>query len=98
MPLARIELAPGKSVEYRRTIGEVVYDAMVETLKAPKDDRFQIITEHAGDNFIVDPNYLGIQRSKDCVIVQLTLNKGRQVDQKRAFYKAVAMGLHQHLT
>jgi len=70
---------------------------MVETLKAPKDDRFQIITEHPGDDFVVDPNYLGIQRSKDCVIIQLTLNEGRTVDQKRAFYKAVAMGLHQHL-
>jgi hypothetical protein len=69
---------------------------MLETLNAPKDDRFQIITEHPGDDFIVDPNYLGIQRSKDCVIIQLTLNEGRTVDQKRAFYKAVAMGLHQH--
>ena len=27
----------------------------------------------------------------------MTLNEGRTVDQKRAFYKAVAMGLHQHL-
>jgi 4-oxalocrotonate tautomerase len=97
MPLARIDLATGKSADYRKTIGEVVYQAMVETLKAPKDDRFQIITEHTADDFIVDPNYLGIQRSSDCVIIQLTLNEGRTVDQKRAFYKAVAMGLHQHL-
>src|SRR5450631_2955850 len=96
MPLARIDLAKGKSPDYRKTTGEVVYDAMVETLKVPKDDRFQIITEHASDDFI-DPNYLGIQRSKDCVIVQLTLNEGRTVDQKRAFYKAVATGLHQRL-
>jgi phenylpyruvate tautomerase PptA (4-oxalocrotonate tautomerase family) len=97
MPLARIELAQGKSVEYRKTIGEVVYDAMVETLKVPKDDRFQIIAEHAADNFIVDPSYLGILRSKDCVIVQVTLNEGRTVDQKRAFYRAVATGLQQRL-
>jgi phenylpyruvate tautomerase PptA (4-oxalocrotonate tautomerase family) len=97
MPLARIDLAKGKSANYRKTIGEVVYQAMVETLKAPKDDRFQIIAEHTADDFIVDPNYLGIQRSKDCVIIQLTLNEGRTVDQKRAFYKAVATGLHQHL-
>jgi phenylpyruvate tautomerase PptA (4-oxalocrotonate tautomerase family) len=97
MPLARIDLATGKSADYRKTIGEVVYQAMLETLKAPKDDRFQIITEHPADEFIVDPNYLGIQRSKDCVMIQLTLNEGRTVDQKRGFYKAVAMGLHQHL-
>ncbi len=47
MPLARIDLAEGKSADYRKAIGEVVYQAMVETLKAPKDDRFQIITERA---------------------------------------------------
>jgi 4-oxalocrotonate tautomerase len=97
MPLARIDLAQGKSADYRKTISDVVYDAMVETLKAPKDDRFQVITEHPADNFIFDPNYLGIARSKDCVFVQLTLNEGRTVDQKRAFYKAVMQGLHQRL-
>ena len=39
MPLARIDLAQGKSPDYRRTVDEVVYDAMVATLNAPKDDR-----------------------------------------------------------
>jgi 4-oxalocrotonate tautomerase len=97
MPLARIDLAQGKSADYRKTIGDVVYDAMVETLKAPEGDRFQVITEHAADSFVADPNYLGIQRSEHCVFVQLTLNEGRTVDQKRAFYKAVALGLHQRL-
>ena len=97
MPLARIDLAQGKSAAYLKTIGEVVYDAIVEHLKAPKDDRFQVITEHPADRFVFDPNYLGIQRSKDCVFVQLTLNDGRTIDQKRAFYKAVADGLHQRL-
>jgi hypothetical protein len=34
MPLTRIDLAEGKSTDYRRTIGEVVYDALVEVLKS----------------------------------------------------------------
>jgi 4-oxalocrotonate tautomerase len=97
MPLARIDLAHGKSADYRKTIGDVVYEAMVAALNAPKDDRFQVITEHPADDFIFDPGYLGIARSKDCVFVQLTLNEGRTLDQKRAFYKAVADGLHQRL-
>ena len=97
MPFARIDLAKGKSAEYRRTIGEVVYDAMLETLKVPKDDRFQIINEHEPENFVVDPSYLGIQRTGDCVVLQLTLNAGRGVEQKRSFYKAVADGLHERL-
>jgi len=30
MPLARIDLVQGKSAEYRRAIGGVVYEAMVD--------------------------------------------------------------------
>jgi phenylpyruvate tautomerase PptA (4-oxalocrotonate tautomerase family) len=97
MPLARIDLAQGKPADYRRTLAEVVYDAMVATLNAPKDDRFQVITEHPADDFIADPGYLGIRRTKDCIFIQLTLNEGRTLDQKRAFYKAVADGLHERL-
>ena len=31
------------------------------------------------------------------VFIQVTLNAGRSVDQKRAFYKAIADGLHERL-
>jgi len=97
MPLARIDLAEGKSADFRGTLGEVVYDAVVEVLKAPIDDRFQVITEHPAGDFIFDPSYLGIQRSKDCVFIQVTLNSGRTVEQKRAFYKAISDGLYERL-
>ncbi len=46
MPLVRIDLPRGKTAEYRRTVGEVVYDTMIQTLKVPVNDRFQIIAEH----------------------------------------------------
>jgi phenylpyruvate tautomerase PptA (4-oxalocrotonate tautomerase family) len=95
MPLARIDLPAGKSAEYRTAVGDVVYAAMVKTLNAPKDDRFQIISEHS--HLIIDPSYLGIERSKDAIVIQLTLNEGRTVEQKKAFYKAVADGLHERV-
>jgi 4-oxalocrotonate tautomerase len=97
MPLVRIDLTQGKSAEYRRAIGGVVYEAMVDVLKAPKDDRFQVIAEHPVDALIADENYLGIRRTQDCVFIQLTLNVGRTVEQKKAFYKAVADALHARL-
>lgn len=97
MPFVRISLAAGKSTDYRRTMGDVVYDAMINTINVPKNDRFQVITEHAPENYIFDPTYLGIQRSSDCVIIQITLNDGRTVEQKKAFYKAIADGLHERL-
>ncbi len=97
MPFARIDLRAGKPAAYRKTIGEVIYDAMTSALAVPQDDRFQVVNEVPDDNFIVDPTYLGIQRSRDCVVIQVTLNAGRTVEVKRAFYKAVADGLHDRL-
>jgi phenylpyruvate tautomerase PptA (4-oxalocrotonate tautomerase family) len=97
MPLARIDLVQGKSAEYRRTVGDIVYEAMVEALKAPKDDRFQVIAEHPIGALVADENYLGVRRTQDCIFIQLTLNAGRTVEQKKAFYKAVADALHARL-
>ena len=97
MPLARIDLPTGKSPDFRRTVGDVVYDAMISVLNVPKNDRFQVISQHSNTDLVMDPTYLGIQRSQDAIIIQVTLNEGRTVDLKRAFYKAVADGLHERL-
>ena len=97
MPLVRIDLARGKPSDYRRAVGEVVYDAMRTILNVPEDDRFQIINEHTAENLIIDPGYLGITRTADCILIQITLNDGRTVEQKKAFYKAVADGLQQRV-
>jgi 4-oxalocrotonate tautomerase len=97
MPLARIDLIQGKSPEYRATVGQVVYEAMVATLNVPNDDRFQVIAEHPAAGLVYDPDYVGIHRTDDCVFIQVTLNEGRTTDQKRAFYKAIADGLHERL-
>jgi 4-oxalocrotonate tautomerase len=95
MPLARIDLPQGKPAEYARTVADVVYEAMLTTLNAPKNDRFQIVTEHARTHLIVDPTYLDIERSANALIIQLTLNEGRTLEMKQAFFKAVADGLHE---
>ncbi len=97
MPLVRIDLPAGKSTDVRNTIGQVIYDAMIKTLNVPKDDRFQVITEHPSGGLIVDPSYLNIQRTAAAIVIQVTLNEGRSVELKKAFYKAVADGLHERV-
>ena len=97
MPLVRVDLVQGKSADYRKAISEVIYDAMIKTINVPKDDRFQVITEHPADGLVFDPTYLGIHRTADCIFIQVTLNEGRTVEMKRAFYKAIADGLHDRL-
>lgn len=97
MPLVRISLRKGKPQGFGKKAGEVVYRAMTETLKVPPKDNFQVITEHAPDSLIYDPTYLDIQRSDGVMFVQVTLNEGRTVELKQAFYKAVAEGLNREL-
>jgi 4-oxalocrotonate tautomerase len=97
MPLARIDLPVGKPAEYGRAVADVVYEAMIATLNAPENDRFQVISQHTRETLLIDPTYLGIERSADALIIQLTLNEGRTVEVKKAFYKAVADGLHQRV-
>jgi 4-oxalocrotonate tautomerase len=93
MPLVRIDLQKGKDAAYRRKAGQIVYEAMVASTGVPKNDHFQIIGEHAADNFIFDPDYLRIHRTNDLIVVQIFFNEGRSVAQKQALYKAIAEGL-----
>jgi phenylpyruvate tautomerase PptA (4-oxalocrotonate tautomerase family) len=97
MPLVRIDLLVGKAAEYREQVGQIVYRAMMETLGVPQNDRFQVITEHDRTGLQFDRTYLGIQRSDDCIFLQITLNTGRTLEAKQRFYKAVADGLHEGL-
>ena len=89
MPLVRISLREGKPAAYRRAIGEAVHRAMVETINVPPLDRFQVITEHTADGLIYDSTYLGIDRTDNIVFIQITLNAGRTVEQKKSLYARI---------
>ena len=97
MPLVRIDLLEGKTPEYGVQIGQIVARSLSEVLNVPKDDLFQVITAHSKTGLRFDQNYLGIQRSDDCIFLQITLNSGRTVEMKQRFYKAIADGLHESL-
>ncbi|HEY1736841.1 MAG TPA: tautomerase family protein [Methylovirgula sp.] len=96
MPLVRIDIPAGKPDSYRKAVSETVHAAMTETINVPKDDRFQIIAEHKSGDLVVDPTYLGITRSAEAVVIQITLNEGRTTDMKKAFFKALADGLNKN--
>ena len=95
MPLVRIDMVEGKSAEYRAQVGQVVYQVLLDAFAVPKDDRFQVITEHPKAELQFDRDYLGVHRSDDCIFLQITLSSGRTVEMKQRFYKAVADGLHE---
>lgn len=89
MPLSRISLRRGKSAAYRQAILNGLYEAMRETFNVPEDDYFMLVTEHDAADFWCSPTYLGVARSDDLVIIQLTVSNTRTVAQKKALYRRI---------
>jgi 4-oxalocrotonate tautomerase len=89
MPLVRIDVPRTIESERRSLIGDIVYQAMAEVLNVPDGDKFQIINVHEPVTLRMDPAYLGIDRSADAFIIDITLNAGRSVELKQRFYAAV---------
>ena len=90
MPFTHISLAEGKPIEYRTALMEEIYLSMRETIDIPEDDRFATISEHNQDNINNSGNYMGIDRSDDVIFIQITLNRGRSTEQKKALYAKIA--------
>ncbi|WP_266180516.1 tautomerase family protein [Dyella humicola] len=90
MPLVRISLRRGKSPQHIAAIRNGIYRAMIEAFNVPQNDRFILVHQHEADEFDYDANYLDIPRTDDLVIIQITCNNTRTVEQKQAFYARVA--------
>jgi len=93
VPLVRISLLKGKTTDYRRRVGDAIHQALVDTIQVPAADRFQLLTEHEPGDLVYDPGFLGIARSQDIVIVQITISAGRALEKKRALFRRIADNL-----
>jgi 4-oxalocrotonate tautomerase len=93
MPLTRVSLRRGKPAAYRKAILEAVYRAMRESFDVPDEDRFMVISEHDDENFSYSANYLGIERTDDLVLIQLTVSNTRTVEKKKALYRKIVENL-----
>ena len=89
MPLTRVSLRGGKPATYRKAILDGLYQAMRETFDVPEGDRFMTVSEHDEPDFSYGVDYLGIARSDDLVIIQLTVSNTRTVAQKKALYRRI---------
>jgi phenylpyruvate tautomerase PptA (4-oxalocrotonate tautomerase family) len=90
MPLVRISCIKGKPEGFGQKVAEIVYGTMVDTINVPPKDNFQVITEHEKGDLVYDPSYLDITRTDGIVFIQITLNEGRTVELKKAFYRTLA--------
>lgn len=90
MPLVRIDLPQSIDAQTAQRIGATIDQAMMDIINVPKGDKFQIIARHPPEGRNLTQEYLGIAYSNNMVLIQITLNQGRTLEQKKAFYGRVA--------
>jgi 4-oxalocrotonate tautomerase len=96
MPLARIDLSKDAPPERVRVVSEAIYHAMVEVANVPLHDKFQVVTRHAPDEIIYpEEGYLGLNYTRDLIIIQVTWVGGRSVDVKKKFFRRIADEIHE---
>ena len=95
MPLVRVSLRKGKSDDYKRAIGDGVYQALRETFTVPEEDRFVTVSEHSESEFQFSKTYMDIARTDDLVILQITVSNTRTIEQKKALFARIVELLSQ---
>ena len=95
MPLVRVSLRRGKSDNYKKAIGDGVYQALRETFTVPEEDRFVTVSEHSESEFQFSKTYMDIARTDDLVILQITVTNSRTVEQKKALFARIVELLSQ---
>jgi 4-oxalocrotonate tautomerase family enzyme len=91
MPLVKIEIVKGKTVEYKKALLDGVHLALVEALKIPDYDRMQRLYELDEDSF----EYPSVKTDR-ITLIELTIFKGRSCEAKKKLYDEIVNNLAQN--
>ena len=96
MPLVRIDINKDASAELIRIVSDAVYQAMINVANVPAHDKFQVINRHAADEIVYPKEgYLGLNYTRDLIIIQVTWVGGRSTAVKKNFFRQVANEIHE---
>ena len=86
MPLLRFDLVAGRRPDEVATLLDAAHAAVVEAFGVPDGDRYQVVHQHPEGELVVHDTGLGIERTRDVVVLQVT-SRPRPRAQKEAFYR-----------
>ncbi len=92
MPLIRIDAVAGRSPEQIKQLLDAAHRAVLSAFKVPERDRYQVYEEHPENCFTVEDTGLGIQRTKNVIIITV-ISRPRSQEMKQAFYKELCREL-----
>ena len=88
MPIAKIHVLAGRYDESRLgNVSKAVQEALINVLKIPPEDLFQIIHELPRNRFRHTPSFLGMKYSDDFILLELAFIVGRPTETRLALLK-----------
>jgi Tautomerase enzyme len=78
----------GRSEKQIDIILDATHEVLVKSFNVPERDRYQIVREHAPSRMIVEDTGLGIVRTPNMLVLQVT-TRPRSKAMKQAFYRSL---------
>jgi phenylpyruvate tautomerase PptA (4-oxalocrotonate tautomerase family) len=90
MPLAKIHVAKGRYDQNRISkVSSAVQAALMNTLRVPPEDFYQLIFELPEDRFLHTPAFVGMHYSDDLIILEISFIQGRPKETRLALLKDI---------
>jgi phenylpyruvate tautomerase PptA (4-oxalocrotonate tautomerase family) len=93
MPFIRTTLPRSTPQIERKAIVQGIHDALVAAIGMPQDELFNLVSPYNPDEYFYDSHFNGIARSSSCIVIEITMRRGRSDAMKRALYAAITENL-----
>jgi phenylpyruvate tautomerase PptA (4-oxalocrotonate tautomerase family) len=90
MPLAKIHVVEGRYDEARLAkVSGAVQAALMNTLRVPPEDFYQLIFEFPKKRFLHTPSFVGMHYTDDLIVLEITFIQGRTKETRLALLKDI---------
>jgi phenylpyruvate tautomerase PptA (4-oxalocrotonate tautomerase family) len=90
MPLAKIHVAKGRYDQNRiAKVSSAIQAALMNTLRVPPEDFYQLIFELPENRFLHTPSFVGMHYSDDLIILEISFIQGRSKEMRLALMKDI---------
>jgi|SRR5215470_8454667 len=90
MPLAKIHVLEGRYDQNRMAkVSAAIQAALMNTLRVPAEDFYQLIFELTKSRFLHTPSFVGMHYTDDLIILDLTFIQGRPKETRLALLKDI---------
>jgi 4-oxalocrotonate tautomerase len=90
MPLAKIHVQEGRYDEARiAKVSDAIQAALMNTLRVPREDFYQLIFELPKARFLHTPSFVGMHYSDDLIILDVAFIQGRTKETRLALLKDI---------